>query len=119
MTHNNELPEEEGDPLLRHKKTITIVSVTLALIFFGTLGYEIFSPYGIKRGLSDPIQRLKLLPWALTGNTQAQKQIASTYYAHLLPNSETDKKRFYWHMKAAQEGDRYAAYLIARAFEHG
>jgi hypothetical protein len=119
VTHNNELPENDRKPDLKHKKPITVVALLLALLTLGALGYEIFSPYGIEYALSDHIKRIKLFPGAVSGNTEAQKQMVSTYFAQLEQDSKNDKRRFYWHMKAAEGGDSFVAYKIARSYEHG
>jgi hypothetical protein len=104
VTHNNELPEKVKDPLLKHKKSITIISFVLASITLGALGYEIFSPRGFN--IYFVVERLKLLPRALMGDAESQHYIALTYYQRRKPDSEPDKNRFYWYMKAAEGGDR-------------
>ncbi len=113
------LPKMGGESALRHRKRITILAAGLALVAIAAVFFEAFSPNGLDYYLYSPIKRLKLLPQALMGNTSAQKYMAMTYFSHFEPNAEPDKKRFYWYAKAANEGDDYATYVIARSYERG
>lgn len=95
------------------------MSIGLAIVAIAVLLFGILSPREFEHSLIESIDRLKLLPGALKGDTETQIELARTYFPQLEPDSEPDKKRFYWFMKAAEGGSGYAAYLVGQAYHRG